>query len=109
MANRNQFDEGKGREQDKPTACLVCEAMLPDAVDGTLNEAEQRAFDKHVAGCMACADELAEAQRGAAWLTMLKGHTPESRQIQAEQPAQRKPQVRRARRRKLIWRTCVFR
>jgi hypothetical protein len=61
----------------KPEGCLVCEAMLPDAVDGTLNEAEQQAFDKHVASCVACANELAEAQRGAAWLHMLKGHTPE--------------------------------
>jgi hypothetical protein len=51
--------------------------MCPDAVDGTLNEAEQRAFDKHLAGCTTCAEELAEAQRGAAWMAMLKGHTPE--------------------------------
>jgi hypothetical protein len=51
--------------------------MCPDAVDGTLTEAERRAFDKHLAGCTACAEELAEAQRGAAWMAMLKGHTPE--------------------------------
>jgi len=69
-----QFDEF---DNSKPMACAVCEAMCPDAVDGTLNEAEQRAFDKHLAGCTACAEELAEAQRGAAWMAMLKGHTPE--------------------------------
>ena len=51
--------------------------MLPDAVDGMLSEPEQRAFDKHVAGCTVCAQELEEAQRGAAWLGMLKGHAPE--------------------------------
>jgi anti-sigma factor RsiW len=51
--------------------------MLPEAVDGTLSEAEQRAFDKHVTGCVECANELAEAKRGAAWLGMLKTRTPE--------------------------------
>jgi anti-sigma factor RsiW len=51
--------------------------MLPEAVDGTLSEAEQRAFEKHVAGCVECANELAEARRGAAWLGMLKTRTPE--------------------------------
>jgi hypothetical protein len=46
-------------------------------VDGTLSEAERRVFDRHVAGCVSCSRELEEAQRGAAWLGMLKGHTPE--------------------------------
>jgi hypothetical protein len=34
-------------------------------------------FDAHVAGCTACSLELAEAQRGAAWLGMLKSTPPE--------------------------------
>jgi hypothetical protein len=68
-----QFDEFDSSSM----ACAVCEAMCPDAVDGTLSDAEQRAFDKHLAGCVSCAQELAEAQRGAAWMAMLKGHTPE--------------------------------
>jgi len=61
----------------KPAACEVCEAMLPDAVDGLLPAEEKRAFDAHVAGCVACAQELEGAQRGAAWLAMLKSQTPE--------------------------------
>jgi len=69
----DQFDE-----MDNATmVCAVCEAMCPEAVDGTLTAAEQKAFDKHVAGCVACAKELAEAHRGAAWMQMLKGHAPE--------------------------------
>jgi anti-sigma factor RsiW len=68
-----QFDE----MENKPTICMVCEAMLPEAVDGTLTEAEQKAFDKHVAGCVECANELTEAQRGRAWLGMLKSQIPE--------------------------------
>ena len=62
---------------ETPANCAVCEAMLPEAVDGTLTADEQRAFDVHVASCSHCAQELAEAQRGAAWLSMLKSKTPE--------------------------------
>jgi anti-sigma factor RsiW len=69
----NQFE---GFE-DRSAACSVCEAMLPEAVDGMLSEAEQSAFDKHVAGCVECARELSEARRGAAWLSMLKSQAPE--------------------------------
>jgi len=69
----SQFEEFDG----KPMQCAVFEAMCPEAVDGSLSAAEQRAFDKHVAGCVVCAQELAEAQRGAAWMAMLKGHAPE--------------------------------
>ena len=74
MTNWNQFDE---MNQSKPIDCVVCEAMCPDAVDGTLTEAERRVFERHVANCPNCVKELEEAQRGAAWLGMLKGHTPE--------------------------------
>jgi anti-sigma factor RsiW len=63
--------------EERSAACAVCETMLPEAVDGMLSEAEQSAFDKHVAGCVECARELAEAKRGAAWLSMLKSQAPE--------------------------------
>jgi anti-sigma factor RsiW len=69
----SQFEGFEGRS----AACSVCEAMLPEAVDGMLSETEQSAFDKHVAGCVECARELAEARRGAAWLSMLKSQAPE--------------------------------
>jgi hypothetical protein len=72
----DQFGEFKGFDE-RPAACAVCEAMLPEAVDGMLSESEQRAFDKHLASCVECAHELAEAQRGAAWLSMLKSQAPE--------------------------------
>lgn len=72
----NQFGEFKGFD-DRPAACAVCETMLPEAVDGMLSESEQRAFDKHLAGCVECSRELAEAKRGAAWLSMLKSQAPE--------------------------------
>jgi anti-sigma factor RsiW len=69
----SQFEGFEGRSG----ACSVCEAMLPEAVDGMLSETEQNAFDRHVAGCVECARELEEAQRGAAWLSMLKTQAPE--------------------------------
>jgi hypothetical protein len=72
----SQFGESKGFDE-RPSACAVCEGMLPEAVDGMLSEAEQCAFDKHVASCVECARELAEARRGAAWLNMLKSQAPE--------------------------------
>jgi len=73
VADKTQFE----RLLQGPDTCAVCEAMLPDAVDGTLSPAEQQAFDRHVAGCVQCSRELASAQRGAAWLAMLKGNAPE--------------------------------
>jgi hypothetical protein len=69
----SQFEEF----EERPAACTVCETMLPEAVDGVLCEAEQSAFDKHVASCVECARELAEAKRGAAWLSILKSQAPE--------------------------------
>jgi hypothetical protein len=51
--------------------------MLPEAVDHALSAEEQRVFDAHVAGCSECARELAEAQRGQAWMTLLKSYAPE--------------------------------
>jgi anti-sigma factor RsiW len=70
MTQFDGFDHGT-------EGCAVCEAMLPEAVDGTLSNEEQSAFDRHVASCTRCAEELAEAQRGAAWLSMLKSKAPE--------------------------------
>jgi hypothetical protein len=73
VANWSQFEWNEKKTID----CVVCEAMCPDAVDGTLTAVERKVFEQHVAHCPACAKEYEEAQRGAAWLGMLKGHTPE--------------------------------
>jgi anti-sigma factor RsiW len=69
----DQFEENFPAHEE----CALWEAMCPEAVDGTLTPVERQAFDRHVAGCVRCAAEFEQAQRGAAWLHMLKGHTPE--------------------------------
>ncbi len=51
--------------------------MLADALDGTLSATDQATFDLHMIGCPACAQMLEDAQRGAAWLDLLKAPRPE--------------------------------
>lgn len=58
-------------------ACADWGALLPDAAEDLLGEVEAKALAGHIAVCSACEAELAEARRGAAWLSLLKGDTPE--------------------------------
>jgi len=51
--------------------------MLSDALDGTLSATDQATFDLHLVGCPSCSAMLADAQRGAAWMEMLKSPRPE--------------------------------
>ncbi len=81
MTNRTKLgfaaSVGDNRRDATATPCEVCEAMCFDAVDGTLSVAEQALFESHMAGCVTCSEQFAEAKRGAAWMEMLKGHRPE--------------------------------
>ncbi len=83
MADNRQFGSPKASHfGDKPAAsdtghCSQCEAMLADALDGTLSPEEQALFDLHTAHCGPCAQLLADARRGAAWLEMLRDPRPE--------------------------------
>jgi hypothetical protein len=51
--------------------------MLSDALDGALSAADKITFDLHLAGCPTCTAMFADAQRGAAWMEMLKYPRPE--------------------------------
>jgi hypothetical protein len=80
VADFNQFGSekpgnlgGTGNSQH----CAQCEAMLSDALDGALSAADQATFDLHLVGCPSCTTMLADAQRGAAWMEMLKSPRPE--------------------------------
>lgn len=57
--------------------CIACEDLFTDALDQTLSPADQAWFDRHIASCVECSERLADAQRGAAWLELLKTPRPE--------------------------------
>ncbi len=80
MADFNQFGSAKPGNlggPSNPQHCAQYEAMLADALDGTLSATDQATFDLHLVGCPSCASMLADAQRGAAWMEMLKSPRPE--------------------------------
>ena len=76
MANSFQF-EASGPNGTRSPHCIACEELLTDALDGALGEIDQTWFDGHVKTCAACGRMFADAQRGAAWLEMLKTPRPE--------------------------------
>ncbi|MGH9596224.1 MAG: anti-sigma factor family protein [Edaphobacter sp.] len=80
MADFNQFGSAKPGGPDGPgnsQHCAQCEAMLSDSLDGALSAADQATFNLHMAGCPSCASMFADAQRGAAWMELLKSPRPE--------------------------------
>ena len=48
--------------------CLEVEALLADAIDGTLHGATLVAFETHRDSCLACRTMVEEASRGVQWL-----------------------------------------
>jgi hypothetical protein len=74
VANLFQFDESL---HGRPPLCIACEEMLTDFLDGALGAPDQIWFDQHLAGCPQCNQMVSDAQRGAAWLEMLKSPRPE--------------------------------
>jgi hypothetical protein len=77
VAEINQFGSAQPVGSGPGPGCAHCEAMLADASDGTLSAADQAIFDRHIATCDVCSEMFADAQRGAALLSMLKPHRPE--------------------------------
>lgn len=77
MAEFNQFGSAQPPQSGEAEHCAQCEAMLADALDGTLSPADQAMFNLHMASCSTCSAMLADAQRGAEWLEMLKSPRPE--------------------------------
>jgi Putative zinc-finger len=79
VADNKQFGSPKvpGNQPGDTAHCAQCEAMLADALDGTLTPTDQLIFDSHMAHCGPCCQMLADARRGAAWLEMLRDPRPE--------------------------------
>lgn len=68
-----------GKAADRPSGgkprVLLCEqweALLVDALDGTLSATESAAFYAHRETCLACAQLLEESKRGSEWLHFLE-------------------------------------
>jgi len=72
-----QFGDRTAGNQPGDGHCAECEAMLADALDGTLSVADRELFDAHMAGCGPCSQMLGDARRGAAFLEMLRTPAPE--------------------------------
>jgi len=77
VAEFNQFGSTQPGGSGPGSGCAHCEAMLTDAIDGALSAADQAVFDRHIATCDLCSGMYADAQRGAALLSLLKPHRPE--------------------------------
>ena len=74
MAKHIQFDDyGTGQNAN----CVACEELFADALDGLLAPADQLFFDQHLRTCAGCSESFSQAQRGAAWLELLKSSRPE--------------------------------
>ena len=74
MATNHNPEKGRPRSLN----CEAWEAMLADALDGTLDARDAEAFDAHSKGCAAgCGELLEEAKRGTEWLRFLR-ETPEA-------------------------------
>jgi hypothetical protein len=70
-------DNTAGNRAGDSEHCAECEAMLADALDGTLSAADQARFDTHMSECGPCGQLLADARRGAAFLEILRRPAPE--------------------------------
>ena len=73
MAGKYPTSSGMRKGDDGgPMLCAEWEALLVDALDGTLPAEEKAAFEAHRESCLACAQLLDEARRGGEWLQFLE-------------------------------------
>ncbi|QNI31082.1 zf-HC2 domain-containing protein [Alloacidobacterium dinghuense] len=67
MSERNPFQQN----QTGPLQCEEWEALLVDALDGTLKAEDKAVFTSHGSECPMCAEMLAQAKQGQEWMTYL--------------------------------------
>jgi hypothetical protein len=77
MAKHIQFDDYGNGHNANSVACENATALFADALDTLLSPADQLFFDQHLRTCAACSESFGQAQRGAAWLELLKSYRPE--------------------------------
>lgn len=64
--------DGTSGSKPRVLFCEQWEALLVDALDGTLSATESAAFYAHRESCLACAQLLEESKRGSEWLHFLE-------------------------------------
>jgi hypothetical protein len=72
----NHNPEKGPRTPPRALSCEAWEAMLVDALDGTLDARDREAFDAHSKSCAGCGELLEEATRGSEWLRFLHETPP---------------------------------
>lgn len=71
MATNHNPEKGP-RTPPRTLNCEAWEAMLTDALDGTLDAQDSEAFTAHSKSCAGCGELLEEATRGSEWLRFLR-------------------------------------
>ena len=69
---KSEMPKGSTGGKPRRLACSEWEALLVDALDGTLSASDAAAFEAHREGCVACTQLLEEATRGRDWLNFLE-------------------------------------
>ena len=77
MAEFNQFGNAQPSRAPDPAHCAQCEAMLPDVFDRTLSPTSRPSSIATSRSAPIAPRMFIDAQRGAAWLEMLRSPRPE--------------------------------
>ncbi len=70
MSERNPF-QPKAPGSARTLQCEEWEALLADALDGSLPPGDSAAFQNHQESCVACMELLTRAKQGQEWLHFL--------------------------------------
>jgi hypothetical protein len=77
MSERNPFQQNPAlQQQNGPLPCEEWEALLVDALDGTLAAENTAVFTAHGTDCPMCAEMLAQAKQGREWMKFLQEEPP---------------------------------
>jgi hypothetical protein len=71
MSERNPFQQNPAHPPSGPLQCEEWEALLADALDGTLAAEDAAVFTAHSKDCPMCAELLAQARQGQEWMKFL--------------------------------------
>src|SRR5882757_4763437 len=77
MSERNPFEpKAAGPAGTGTLLCEEWEALLADALDGSLPPGDAAAFQTHQASCAACLDLFTRARQGQEWMQFLHTEPP---------------------------------